>query len=418
MLESIIRDLRRIFHGFDDGALRVVLATFIANKIEQRPTVEADNDLVIEQIDPLSPVWLLLVGPPSSLKTESINLISGHRETHELVELTTKTIASGHSGADHLLIEMTDKIVLMKDLSSIFSKRDFEIGAILDQLRQIYDGRVSFSWGSGKETFNWNGKVGLIAGCTEDIYERYKVVGEMGDRFLYYPVRTFTDTVNRQAVSRAARRNSRRDGTMRRALRDRTHFLIDRIMEDTIYEDAVAISDEMGEVIDMIADLATRMRGYVPRDYRHNIVAPPQLEGPGRMAKTLELMAIALAVVHQVPEPTWAHLALLRKVAFGGTKPVRRSVILALANRARVDPRVTTSLADLTRLVGKPRTTVERAADDLEALGVLRSFKQGNLRVYELVYDVRDTLLRVLALGADGGCGGDGPGEAGEPNAR
>ena len=65
MLDGIIRAMESHLFGFDSGAFRLVLATALANYMERRPP-ELDDEMVVVPVDPLDPVWLMLVGPPST----------------------------------------------------------------------------------------------------------------------------------------------------------------------------------------------------------------------------------------------------------------------------------------------------------------------------------------------------------------
>lgn len=374
----ILHELSRTFHGFDEGAFRVAVATMIANMMEQRP--DQDEEFVVTEMDPLDPVWVLLVAPPACGKTEIISMLKGFPACYEILEFTSKTLASGHSKAEHLLPRLSGKTVLIKDLSAIFSKRDFEIGAIIDQLRQIFDGRIRFDWGSGRETFEWKGKIGLLAGATEDVYERRMVMAEMGDRFLYYPVQYSRDVRMRQRIAQVARHNSRYDGVLRRGLRDRVHdYLHEVVGAGTVYPDSVHLPDEIGNRLDVIAEMATRARSHVPRNWQHEVMSSPQIEGSARMAKSLDLLVRALAIADERTDVVEADFALARRTAFGSTRPLRRRIILyffqmwrgaVLAGSQEPAP---VRISEVATATGESRSSVYRTLDDLELLGILTS---------------------------------------------
>lgn len=416
----VIEELRRTFHGFDDGAFRVAVATMISNMMEQRPD-EADQEFVIAEMDPLDPVWTLLIAPPACGKTEIISMLNGFPSCYEILEFTSKTLASGHTRADHLLPRLTNKTVLIKDMSAVFSKRDFEIAAIIDQLRQVYDGRIRFDWGSGRETFEWKGKVGLLAGATEDIYERRSVMAEMGDRFLYYPVQYPRDSASRQRVAQTARRNSRYDGALRRGLRDHVHdYLHEVVGAGSVYPDSVLLPDEIGARLDVIAEMATRARSYVPRNYRHEVIAPPQIEGSARMAKALDLLVRALAIAAQRLTVSERDVSLVRRTAFGATRPIRRRLILyffqlwrsALERGAALPEPVRAT--DVVQATGENRSSVYRTLEDLTLLELVQSEQRaggarhdadtaeaspdGRGRPPRVYYMPRDTAERVAQL--------------------
>lgn len=395
---DIVRTLSGVFYGFDEGAFKVAVATLVANLMEQRPH-ESQDGFVVEETDPLDPVWTLLVAPPSSGKTEAINLLSGLACTHLVLELTAKTLATGHKGAEHLLPKLTGKVVLIKDMSSIFSKRDHEIGELLDQFRQIYDGRIIFNWGSGKEPLDWRGKIGLIAGCTEDIFDRHKVISEMGDRFMYMPVQYFHNPAERRRVASAARRNGCFDGTLRRDLRERVHNFVNSLVGQPLYSDEVEVSEEVGHVIDTMAEFATRARGYVPRDFHGEVAASPQLEGSGRMAKSLDLVVRAMGIVNQTGRLARGDLSIVRRLAFGGTKPIRREILMCLRQRSLQGQREYVGVSTIAAAIRRPRRTVVRALEDLVMVGLLDQERvgSGDERTHRL-YQIRPYVLRDLDM--------------------
>ena len=62
---------------------------------------------------------------------------------------------------------------------------------MLDALREIYDGKWVRHLGTdGGKTLNWEGKLGLIFGCTEAYDSHYAVIGALGDQFLLYRLPT------------------------------------------------------------------------------------------------------------------------------------------------------------------------------------------------------------------------------------
>ena len=155
--------LRRIFRKWllitDWDALTVTVASVIANRL-------AGDAL-----------WLFLVAPPSGVKTEYISSLNGLSNIHPLSDLTAQTFASGMRAKKEpsLLSKFEYGTVLtLKDFTTILSMHRDKRHEILSQLREIYDGSYTKSWGTGK-TLNWKGKVGLIAGVTTIIDTHYSI---------------------------------------------------------------------------------------------------------------------------------------------------------------------------------------------------------------------------------------------------
>ena len=90
--------------------LDVIVATYIANRFA------AD------------PVWLIVIGPPSSAKTEIMRAFEGHKFSKFISNLTPSTMASGvipKNGRPDpsLLPQLNDKLVVLKDFTTVLSMR-------------------------------------------------------------------------------------------------------------------------------------------------------------------------------------------------------------------------------------------------------------------------------------------------------
>jgi hypothetical protein len=188
-------------HLDDPWVVDVALATVVANTL--------DGD----------PLWMLLVSPPSSGKTELVQMFTTVPWCDWLSQITENTFlsglqrrtASGNSerALEHsLLFRWTDprfrqgppvRVMLVQDLTGLITTKRDKRDEIFGQLRQIYDGRLPKSTGMGDDLL-WEGYLGLLGAVTpkyDDVAELYSVLGE---RFvLYRPLR-----VNPEAEARAA----------------------------------------------------------------------------------------------------------------------------------------------------------------------------------------------------------------------
>ena len=105
-LEIVKRQLGKWLYFHDMDVLRVLLATVIANRM--------DGD----------PLWLFIIGPPSSAKTELIAPLAGLDFIYPLSSLTPQTFASGYVADDDasLLSKLkSNTIITFKDFTSILT---------------------------------------------------------------------------------------------------------------------------------------------------------------------------------------------------------------------------------------------------------------------------------------------------------
>lgn len=159
----------------DKAPLYAVLGTISANRL------------------PGDPVWLLLVGPPGSGKSETLQAAAGLPEVHPTGTLTEAALLSGTAAKERaqnakggLLREIGSfGVILCKDVGSILSMHREGRAQVLAGLREIYDGSWTRHVGTeGGRALHWQGKVGLIGGVTPTIDRHHGVMASLGERFL------------------------------------------------------------------------------------------------------------------------------------------------------------------------------------------------------------------------------------------
>jgi hypothetical protein len=145
------------------------------------------------------PAWLFLVAPPASGKsTMSLMGASGLAEVQTLSDFTENTFLSGFYGhKDPGLLEKLgttakngnisvsngNAVFLAKDFTTVLSMRREKRGTILSQLREIHDGTFRRDFGTG-ETKIWQGRVTIVAAVTPVLDRYFSVFSVLGERFL------------------------------------------------------------------------------------------------------------------------------------------------------------------------------------------------------------------------------------------
>ena len=109
---TTLRDVDAVFqetlHMPDLGALHVVLASVVANRMAGMP------------------VWLLLIGPPASAKTETVETLADLADVFTLSTTTKAGLLTGSTeqgGTGGVLLEGGERFVLViKDFTTICSE--------------------------------------------------------------------------------------------------------------------------------------------------------------------------------------------------------------------------------------------------------------------------------------------------------
>jgi hypothetical protein len=350
----------------DMDAVRVVLAIVIANRL------------------PGDPVWLFLVAPPSSAKTEIIQSLNSLPDIYPLTMLTPNTFLSGKKPEDQkgtisLLPKLNGKILCLKDFAPILDLHRDARQAILAQLRDIYDGSTAKAVGNEQRTMRWQGKMGFIAGVTQALDSYSSLLSLLGERFLQYRI----PAADERSVMKRALRNAGKEKAMRRELKEVVAGFLSTIPTD---EMDVEIPASIYNKLEALVRLVIRGRTGVIRDSmgKREIIYAPDHEGPARLAKQLTTLLTALARLREDSVITHEDYCLGYKCGLDSIHKMRRAILEELASCSK--PLKTSEIAQAIDL-STPATL--RYLDDLRAVGLLDRTKDGDYETAPLVWSLR-----------------------------
>lgn len=356
--DSVHPEVREIVELFqrtmwlpDPGIIYITLATVAANGL------------------PGDPIWVLLVGPPSSGKTETISALYNLSDVHPVSSFTEAGLLSGSISRDEsgavtggLLVELgASGLILAPDFGTVLTEHASTRNRLFACLREVFDGRFTRRLGTqGGRTFEWRGHAGLLGACTEAIDTPTIDLGLLGERFSYYRIPKSTpddDVLSLQVASDNAGRQPE--------IREERAAAVARFFDSLVLPDGLPpLTDAEHDRLAMLATLGARLRSAVVREgYSRNIETVPGHERPPRLFGQLRQLHAGLGVIGTPQVEVWR---LLAKVALDGIHPGRRAVVDHLL--ARTEPQTTTTIAARCRL---PKTTVRRHLEDLTAHGVI-----------------------------------------------
>lgn len=239
---------------------------------------------------PGDPLWIYVVGPPGGAKTELLRTLTGERVV-TISTLTPNTLISGLKGDGEkidLLPKLDGKLLVVKDFTSILSKKTEDATAIFADFREAYDGYLEKSFGSGVGIKSYHATFGLIAGVTPAIDMYRNVHALLGERFLRINLRSD----GRSAVRRASDTEGD-EQAMRRELADTVGAFLAGAGEWV--EGDVVVEQRQLEQLRALAEVTATLRTPVPRDRRHMVMYPPEPEIGTRLVKQLLRLSKALA---------------------------------------------------------------------------------------------------------------------------
>ncbi len=348
----------------DLGVVRLICAVIIAHKFN-----EAD------------PVWLFLIAPPSGLKSELIRGLKDVKDVYPLSSLTAQTFISGqknYAKDNSLLKRIQNGILTFKDFTTVLQLYEAARQEILSQLREIYDGQYSKSFGTGDE-IKWEGKITFIAGVTEavDLYQgMYSILGE---RFLQYRM----VQPDRIEATKQTVKNTLNSNTIRKEIIDGFGKFINQfLIPETLPDLPIDWEDE----IIHLANFATIGRSGIKRDSKDreitNVFDP---EMPMRFAKQLILLAKTFSLIGYKDDDR----KIIRKIAIDSLPKNRIKALKILSQPAdktlqesdefitveSENKSETCTTANIATQLALPTTTTRRTLEDLNALGFLHRDK-------------------------------------------
>lgn len=328
----------------DKNVLKVVMSTIIAHHFTS------------------DPLWLLLIAPPSGSKTEIIQSVSSLPFTYFLSDLTAQTFVSGFKAKEDpsLLTKLKNEIILMKDFTTVLSMRGDDRQIILGQLREIYDGKYSKNFGTGKRV-EWEGRLGFIGGVTSIVDTYSSVFQVMGERFILYRIPQSED----EETAQLALSMGGKEKNMRAELKEAVSKYFKSLRQPAIED--ILLPQEIIVALSAVASFVVKARSGIIRDYRKEIEYIPEPEAPARFAKQLGTFIKGLCVVEGRSEVTWDDLMLTVRVALDAIPTNRIKHILALCND---DYQTTKQIQEITRY---SISGSQMILEDLRALGLVDS---------------------------------------------
>jgi len=353
-LEEFKRNLNKWLHLEDKEVLDVILASVISEKIGG------------------DPFWLFLIAPPGGSKTEILRSFAGDYAYH-LSDMTSKTLVSGlmigtgekRRKIKDLLPQLDGKVLIFKDFTTILEKSRDERREIISQFREAYDGSFSKKVGTVDEKISYNSRFGLIAGVTPVIDSHWKLMQQLGERFLKIRLNEDTD-----AVTEKAEQNEGKEKIMRQELFENTEKFISSISYDKIPIFDKRFAKRIHKIAKFVAVARTPIstQGSSSEFYFEQIPTP---EVPTRIVKQLKKLSKCLAMIRGKPEVGEEELKTLLRVA-EDTIPPDRMAIIRVIRQFENDSLAGCSRTKINELVAIPETSLRRILGQLKRLDLIR----------------------------------------------
>ena len=379
-LEEVFEVFKRWLFLKNTHAIEMMLAVAISNLV--------DGD----------PLWLFLVAPPGGAKTEVLTGLTDSPDVYFTSSLTPHALISGApwtTGGDPSLIpKLNGKILVIKDFTSIMSKRDVEKDEIFGILRDAYDGKCSKVFGTGVKR-SYESKFTIISAVTPEIYKLSNEHQSLGERFLKFTIGSNLVHASEEEIIDRAITNLNRETDMRKEISETVRGYLFHKFKEYDREKLPALSPKLKTSLVALAQIGARMRGTVSRErYRPDLIATkPSAEIGSRLGKQLAKLALSLAIVHSRKEVNESDYVLCKKTMLD-TISQRNEDILKCAYLNCPKPESTIRTKEISFRVRYPHATCARILSDMEMLDIVNRTGKANKYEWKLSPYVRGLIQK------------------------
>lgn len=349
-VERLAASFRQYLHLPDPANLYLLMGAVAANMIEG------------------TPVWVMLVGPPSCGKTELLNSLLGLPRMVEGADIASEAAFLSGTSRRELATDATGGLLrqvgehgglILNDFTSILSKSPDKIQTIMAVFREAFSGRWTRHIGAeGGRVLSWTGKLALFGGCTGKIDQHHQVAAELGERWIYWRFAE-KDVFAEVMMALSNGRNGWRDDlqAMTRRFFAEVGLCFGKLAPRRDFRDSERVH------IFELASLAARCRSGVARDgYTHEIVGAREGELAIRLSTILAQLLIGLDHIGVPETQQWK---LLAKVAMDSMPRLRQIAIRTVAAREL-------TVDELKRELACSLSVAKRVVEDLEIHGVFQ----------------------------------------------
>lgn len=364
-----------VFYLEEDMILDVIVAIAIATKL------------------PGDAIWLLVIGGPSSGKTELLNSLNKVPFVHPVSSLTENTFLSNMritSGKEASLLHEigTTGMITMKDYTSILSMRPEKREIIVSQMREIYDGELTKKAGNGNSEV-WKGKINWIGAVTESVYLKEDESAGMGRRTINY----IMPLQNRRITTERALKNNSDIADKREKIQDLfAEYIMGHLsnLPPTLPE----LSDEFNERLITLADFITLVRTPTSRNYRGELILVPAPEMPMRVFQMFQTLAKILVHLH-THEQTYkikdtaleSIMKMLNRLAFDSIPKQRMLILRLLAKYEKVTSK------GVAQELRYPTETTRMWLEDVNVLGICERETTSGPDIWVMNEDYRKIMI-------------------------
>jgi hypothetical protein len=278
-------------------------------------------------------------------------------------------------GEPSLLMRIGAKgMLVISDLTVLFSKATEAKGTILSQFRMIYDGEMTKFSGTSAKPITWKGRLVVISCSTPSIYSNFEEVADMGERFIFYRMKDYDG----QKATRISMSRKLYD----RDLDDKLANLYNDYIKEVIVNnkvDELNLDEETQERILAISSLAEKIRTSTHTTWKGDVIDRiPVPAYPMRTALQLSAIAKGMLLIRKNEDGsnklTDGDMRSVEHCGYSLANEEKRACLRTLAKIKYGDAVKTQTVADE---VGLATTIIGNILQNLASVGVVVRFGDG-----------------------------------------
>lgn len=346
-------------------------------------------------------LWMMIVGVPSSGKTDAVRLITRSGITHYLDTMTQNAFISGERETEKekvfdLLPELHHKTFIIKDLTAIFSLDEKATRKMLGDFVNIYDGEFK-KHSSRRGTVSYKSEFSFLACITPSALNKHtQYMNMVGPRFLSYHMPESTEDDQNASFSAFFSGKDRAD--IEKKAQESTSDYLRYLYGKSLIVNPLEVNVQT--FLRLASELMARCRGIAVlqkstfrdvdgKDVTYYESIDFQIEEPWRAIQQLTTLSIYLAVVVGKEDVTHEELSIIKDVVLS-SMPADRSQTL----RIIIKNRGTITVKELSEASDKASRTTLRLLDELVILKVLdKKHDPSKANIYTIKEKFRKILL-------------------------
>lgn len=309
------------------------------------------------------PLWLFLVGPPGSGKSELLCSMMRLAETGDVFfqsSVSAKQLVSGWKDTKgtkdpSMIPRMMNKTTVFKDWTEMLAGNQQTLEETYSLLRGAYDGHVFKPFGNGV-TREYHGRFSLLAGVTNIIHGHSTVA--LGERFMKFQLSPMT-MQSTKSLLEAALRGVAHEETKNKALQEATLAFMDRDVPKLSI--TKMLPKEYWTRIIALAEIVSILRHQVTRDFHQDVQFHQSPEVGTRLVKQLGKLAMGVAFTLGKAKVDDKAFRIVERVAFDTAIGFNLDIVQAAMDLGGDN----FSVSELALQSSLPESTVRRRMEDM-----------------------------------------------------